>query len=102
MTQLERLKLRIPEEPDDSVLEERLETAKEIIMSLRYPDGAWPDELEKQHLGLQIEIAEDTYNRKGASGQIGHTENAVSRQWGSEWVSAQLLSRIVPLVKVVG
>jgi len=101
MTQLERLKLRIPEEQNDAVLEERLETAKEIIMSIRFYDNDWPDELERQYLGLQIDIAEDIYNRIGASGQTGHTENAVSRQWGSEWVSEQLLRRITPLAKAV-
>lgn len=101
MTVLERLKVRIPEEPDDGILEEMLESAKSVIMGRRFPYGDWPDELERRYVDLQLRVAEDMYNRIGASGQLTHSENGVSRSWGSEWVSEQLLSEIVPLVGVV-
>lgn len=101
MDVLERLKRRIPEEPDDGILEEMLESAKNIIMGLRFPYGEWPDELEKRYLDLQIRMAEDMYNRIGASGQLSHSENGISRSWGAEWVSDQLLREVVPLVGVV-
>lgn len=115
MTQLERLKRRIPDEPDEGVLEEMLESAKNIILGLRFPFGNWPtktveDEygrleetsvLEPRYLDLQIRIAEDMYNRIGASGQISHSENGVSRSWGSEWVSSQLLHEVTPMCGVV-
>lgn len=115
MTQLERLKRRIPEEPNDGILEEMLESAKNIILNLRFPYGEWPTKfienevgqleevtvLEPRYKDLQIRVAEDMYNRIGASGQLSHSENGISRSWGSEWVSSDLLQEIVPVVGVL-
>lgn len=114
MTQFERLKKRIPDEPDEVLLEEMLESAKNIILNLRFPYGDWPTVfveneigqpeevavLEPRYKDLQIRIAEDMYNRLGASGQLSHSENSISRSWGSEWVSDQLLQEITPYVGV--
>lgn len=97
MSTLERLKRRIPEAENDDVLEEMLESAREIILSHRYPFGDWPEKLPIRFEGLQVRMAEDMYNRIGASGQLSHSENSISRSWGSEWVSDQLLSEIVPM-----
>ncbi len=97
MTPLERLKYRT-QEADDGLLLEMLESAKNIILSLRFPYGDWPEELEPRYLDLQVRIAEDMYNRIGASGQTHHSENGISRSWGAEWVSEQLLREIVPVV----
>lgn len=113
MTQLERLQKRT-DEPDEAVLEDMLESAKSIILGLRFPYEDWPtifveDEngkpeevtiVEPRYQDLQIRIAEDMYNRIGASGQLSHSENGISRSWGSEWVSEELLQEIVPYVGV--
>lgn len=101
MTQLERLKRRIPEEPDDGVLEEMLESAKDIILGLRYPFEEWPEDVEPRYMSLQIDMAEDLYNRIGASGQVGHSENNISRSWGAEWVSDELKRRVIPFAGVL-
>ena len=101
MTQLERLKKRIPEEPDDGVLEDVLESAKNIILGRRYPFDEWPEDVEPRYQDLQIRIAVDMYNRIGAEGQIAHSENGISRSWGEEWVSGQLLREIVPYAGVI-
>lgn len=115
MTQLQRIKRRIPTEPDEGLLEEMLESAKNVILGRRFPYGDWPtifvedDDgnpvevtiVEPRYQDLQIRIAEDMYNRIGASGQLSHSENGISRSWGSEWVSEQLLQEIVPMVWVV-
>lgn len=111
MTQLERLRYRT-QEADDGLLLEMLESAKNIILALRFPYGDWPAVevadtegnitiescLEPRYLDLQVRIAEDMYNRIGASGQTHHSENGISRSWGAEWVSEQLLREIVPVV----
>lgn len=107
MDNLDRLRRRTKDEQtglevDENVLEEMLESAKNIIMSIRFPYGSWPDELENRYLDLQVRIAEDMFNRIGASGQKTHNENGVSRSWGSEWVSEQLLKEIVPYCEPVG
>lgn len=96
MDELERLRIRIPEESDTNLLLELLNSAKEIILSIRYPFDEWPDSIPARYKGLQIEIAADMYNRMGAEGQLSHSENSISRTWGSEWVSKELLQRITP------
>jgi len=107
---LERLKRRTGE-ADDALLEDMLESAKNIILSLRYPYANWPTQivedeegerheetyLESRYSDLQVRMAEDMYNRLGGSGQLSHSENGISRSWGSEWVSEQLLREIVPM-----
>lgn len=101
MTLLERLAKRT-DEADPAVLEDMMESAKSIILGRRFPYGEWPDEVEPRYQDLQLRIAEDMYNRIGASGQISHSENGISRSWGAEWVSEELLNEITPVVGVVG
>ena len=95
--ELERLRTRIPEERDTNLLYELLDSAREIILSHRYPYGDWPESFPNRYRSLQVDIAEDLYNRIGAAGQLAHSENSISRTWGSEWVSKELLQRITPM-----
>lgn len=111
MTQLERLKRRIPKEQDDGLLCELLESAKNVILNLRFPFGDWPVELqpgdngrleevtvlESRYLDLQIRMALDLYNKIGAEGELGHSENGVSRTYESSWISKELRNEVIPL-----
>lgn len=101
MYNLARLRLRTGE-TDDAVLEDCLESAKAAIMARRYPYGEWPDELEAQYLDLQFRCAMDLYNKIGAEGEIGHSENGVNRTYQSSWISEDLLKEVTPVAKVVG
>ena len=56
MTQLERLKRRIPQEQDDSLLCELLDSAKNVILGLRFPFGDWPTELQSGSGGKLEEV----------------------------------------------
>lgn len=114
MTAIERLQKRT-DEPDEAILADMLESAKSIILFRRFPYGDWPTKkvtdddgneteetyIEPQYQDLQLRVAEDLYNRVGASGQLSHSENGISRSWGSEWVSDQLLQEITPYVGVL-
>ena len=86
MDNLARLKLRT-EEVDETVLQDCLESAKSAIMARRYPFQE----------DLQFRCALDLYNRIGAEGQLGHTENSISRTWESAWISESLLQEVTPL-----
>lgn len=97
MTNVQRLGLRTGEE-NCELLYELLDSAEQIILSRRYPYGDYPSVFPRRYEDLKIRIAEDMYNRIGATGQTAHSENGISRTWGSEWVSEQLLREIVPLV----
>ena len=101
MTQLERLKLRIPENDNELELEDVLESAKAVILSRRYPFGEQPLELEEKYKDLQIRIAVEMYNKRGVEGQTSHSENGVSRGYSSASVSEELLREITPKVGVV-
>lgn len=91
------LHIRTSEE-DMELLAEYVRSAERIILARRYPNGNFPTEFPARYNDLKLRIAEDMYNRRGASGQIGHIENNIERTWGAEWVSEQLLREIVPLV----
>ena len=101
MTQLERLKLRIPENDNELELEDVLESAKAVILSRRYPFGEQPLEIEDRYKDLQIRIAVEMYNKRGVEGQTSHSENGVSRSYSSASVSEELLREITPKAGVV-
>jgi hypothetical protein len=101
MTQLERLKIRIPENVNDIELEDILESAKAVILSRRFPFGEQPTELESKFNDLQIRIAVEMYNKRGVEGQTSHSENGVSRSYSSANISEELLREITPKVGVV-
>ena len=101
MTQLERLKIRITENVSETELEDLLESAKAVILSRRFPFGEVPDEIENRYKDLQIRIAVEMYNKKGAEGQTSHSENGISRNFASASVSEDLLREITPKGGVV-
>lgn len=101
MTQLERLKIRITENTNDDELEDILESAKAVILSRRYPFGDCPAEIEDKYKDLQIRIAVEMFNKRGAEGETAHSENGVSRSYASASVSEELLREITPKAGVV-
>ncbi len=101
MTQLERLKIRITEKVDDIELEDILESAKAVILSRRFPFGEQPEEIENKYKDLQIRIAVEMFNKRGAEGETAHSENGISRSYASANVSEDLLKEITPKVGVV-
>ncbi len=101
MTQLERLKIRITENATDAELEDILESAKAVILSRRFPFGEYPPEIEDRYKDLQIRIAVEMFSKRGAEGEISHSENGVSRSYASAGVSEDLLKEITPKAGVV-
>lgn len=99
MDNLARLKLRTGE-ADEAILEDCLESAKAAILARRYPYGEWPDELESRYLDLQFRVALAIYNKQGGEFETTHTENGVSRSYGSEGIPQELLLEVTPMAKV--
>lgn len=107
-TQLEILKRRLKDENlDDEKLKDLLESAKLIILNRRYPFQEFPKDdneeyiLEKRYSDLQIRISLELYAKEGVEGQIGHTENGVTRSYSSASVTPSLLNEITPKGKVI-
>ena len=101
MTQLEHLKIRITENVLDEELEDILESAKAVILSRRFPFGDQPDEIENRYKDLQIRIAVEMFSKRGAEGEVSHSENGISRTYASASVSEELLREITPKGGVV-
>lgn len=99
MDNLDRLKLRTGE-PNEAILIDCLESAKSAIMARRYPYQEWPDELESRYLDLQFRCALAIYNKQGGEFETAHTENGVSRSFGSEGIPQELLMEVTPMAKV--
>lgn len=95
MAQLDTLKslLGNPTE-SDAVLQFYLDNAEAIICDLRNADY-----IESKYLTLQIKIAIELYNKRGAEGQTAHTENGIARTYEKADVSPSLLNQITPMVK---
>lgn len=108
MSQLEILKRRIPEETNETLLTDMLESAKAIILSRRYPVSPIPVDvltgipvLEIRFNDLQIRIAVELYSKQGAEGQVTHNENGINRSYEvGGGVSDSLLREITPKVGV--
>lgn len=100
MEVLERLKLRLPDEANENLLIDIVETAKSAILARRFPFGTDKTEVEPQYKDLLFRIALDLYNKQGAEGETSHSENGVSRAYQSSWISADLLDEIVPYCEV--
>lgn len=96
--QAERLKLNLKDyEIEEIEIYDLLETAKNIILARRFPfSSCFSSELEDRFKDLQIRIAVDLFNKRGAEGEISHSENGVSRTYGAENVSSDLLLEITP------
>jgi len=82
-----RLKLRVPDAQDDSLLEELISSAEGMILAYTGRSEV-PEVLE----GAQVEIAAMLYNRMGMEGESAHAEGSVSRSADSlpEYLARQL------------
>lgn len=94
MSQLARLKELVNPSESDSVLTFYLDRASDIICELR--DSVT---VETSYLTVQISIAIDLYNKRGAEGELAHSENGMARSYSSTDVSADIIACITPYVK---
>lgn len=100
MDNFDRLQRRTGEQ-DAALLMDCLESAKAAIMARRYPMREWPQELERRYENLQYRIALALYNKEGGEYETSHTENGVTRTYGSADIPSELLSEVIPLVETI-
>ena len=104
MTQAEKLKLlkAMGNESDtEEVLLTYLNIAGSKIINRAYPYGSDETEVPARYEYLQCEIAAYLLNKRGAEGQISHSENGISRTYASADVPEAMLSAITPCVGVI-
>ena len=97
--QLKRLKILIPDERNDELLNELLRRSEDAIRARRRMAPELP--LEEKYITLQIEIAVFLYNKLGAEGEKTHTENGVARTYENSHIPDSLLNQITPLGQIL-
>ena len=85
----------------DEVLSTYLKLAGRKIINRAYPYDNTVTEVPAQYDTLQVEIAAYMLNKRGAEGQLQHTENGIQRQYENADVPASMLKPVTPHVGVI-
>jgi hypothetical protein len=104
MTQAEKLQLlkaMVGESDTEEVLLTYLNVAGSKIINRAYPYGTEETEVPTRYEFLQCEIAAYLLNKRGAEGQLIHSENGISRSYGSADVPEAMLNAVTPMVGVI-
>ena len=86
----------------DEVLSTYLTLAADKIIAKAYPYKTDVSEVPSQYEYLQIEIAAYMMNKRGAEGQVTHTENGLQRQYENADVPYSMLRTITPFCGSIG
>lgn len=105
MTNIERLKVRIPE-ATEAELDDVLESAKDVILSRCFVSVSNTSEEDKavalvEHNEKILNAAVVIYNMRGIEGQTSHSENGVGRSYADCAGMKPILEQIVPRGYVV-
>ena len=92
-----RVRGEISEADSDAVLSAFLTDAEDAIMNRAYPYGydegtAFPSKYDI----LSCKIAIYLLNKRGADGQLSHSENSISRTYGGADIPSDMLQTVVP------
>lgn len=86
----------------DALVSVYLTLAKDKITARMYPWGTEEDvEIPQKYESLQCELASRLFLKRGAEGEITHTERNTSRQYASA-TDEDLLKSVIPYARVVG
>ena len=99
MTETEKIltvKAMVGDSDSDETLAIYLRLAGQKIINRAFPYDHDVEEVPKRYSTLQCEIAAYMLNKRGAEGQTAHTENGITRSYGSADVPESMLSIVVP------
>lgn len=84
-----------PDIAEANVAESELRAAETMILNKMYPFG-YPEgtEVPTRYERLQIKLAVELYNQRGAEGQSSHSENGTTRMWGASSILAQIVPNV--------
>jgi len=99
---LEMLKAIVGEDDDDDVLKVYLDLAGDVILRRLYPYGTNNSQVPSPYQVRQVEIAAYLLNKRGAEGELAHTENGSSRTYADAYVPPSYLRGIIPYASVPG
>lgn len=84
----------------DDVLSTYLSIAGQKILNRAYPYDDTVVEVPRRYGYLQCEIAVYLLNKRGAEGELMHTENGITRQYESADVPDSMLADVIPVCGV--
>lgn len=90
------------EKPDDEegwsdeILKSYLTIAGRKILNRAYPYDDTVTEVPRRYSVLQCEIAAYLLNKRGAEGEIAHSENGISRTYENADVPESMLCDVIP------
>lgn len=87
-------------EKNAAVLSAYLSLAKGAVLAHAYPFGGM-EEIPPKYDTVHIEIAVYMLNKRGAEGEVSHSENGVSRTYADGDIPPALLRRITPMAGVL-
>lgn len=104
MTNMEKLALcramvEQPEEAEgwsDEVLTSYLTIAGQKILNRAYPYDDTVEEVPRRYGVIQCEIAAYLLNKRGAEGEVSHSENGISRTYENADVPESMLRDVIP------
>lgn len=85
----------------DSVLLAYLNIAGQAIINCAFPYGKNITDVPDRYAILQCEIATYLLNKRGAEGQLSHSENGISRSYESGNIPRSMLKGIIPYCGVI-
>lgn len=89
-------KLIAPDVETEDVLKEVIKEAGVLILNKMHPFGYTAGTVvPERYEYLQLQLAVEIYNKRGAEGQTTHSENGISRSWPEK---TRILSLVVPHV----
>ena len=80
----------------DDILKAYLLIAGQKILKRAFPYDDTVTEVPRRYHYLQCEIATYLLNKRGAEGEVSHSENGISRTYESASVPESMLESIVP------
>lgn len=99
---LTALRAMVGDSDTDSVLSTFLTLAGNKILTKAYPyEDISEKEVPTQYEYLQVEIAAYMLDKRGAYGQITHSENGIQRQYENADVPYSMLRTITPYCGVI-
>ena len=104
MTNMEKLALcrAMVEQPEDAegwsdeVLTSYLTIAGQKILNRAYPYDDTVEEVPRRYGVIQCEIAAYLLNKRGAEGEVSHSENGISRTYENADVPESMLRDVIP------
>lgn len=79
----------------DDILKSYLAIAGQKILNRAYPYDDTVTEVPRRYSVLQCEIATYLLNKRGAEGEISHSENGISRMYENADVPDSMLSEVI-------